>query len=125
MTADSDEPDRRESFWKRLLAGELPLEHETALFVGVSILDIVMTYTLLAGGGFVESNPIARYFINHWGERGMVYFKMGMTAFVCVLTQIIAHKHLERARFVLHAGILIVSVVVVYSFGLYLRTRGA
>jgi hypothetical protein len=128
MSTRESEPEP--SFWKRLLTGQLPLEHETVLFLAVSILDIVMTYWLLSQPRvpgqpyFVESNPIARYFINHWGERGMVYFKMGMCAFVCVLTQIIAQKHLGRARFVLMLGTIIVGFVVTYSLTLALRLRG-
>lgn len=110
--------------WKRILTGQLPLEQETGLFLVVSVLDIVMTYNLMVNHNFVESNPVARYFINHWGRKGMVYFKMGMSAFVCVLSQVIARVNVERGRFVLRIGTLIVAGVVIYSLALLLRSKG-
>ena len=101
--------------------GHLPFEHETALFVLVSMLDVFMTYVLLRTGHFTESNPIADFFIGHWGAKGMIYFKMVMTGFVCVLTQIIAIKKPASAEFVLKLGTLVVGCVVVYSFVLLIR----
>jgi len=81
-----------------------------------------MTYILLRTGYFRESNPIADFFIRHWGSKGMIYFKLSMTAFVCVLAQIIALKKQKSAEFVLKAGTLIVAVVVIYSLTLLIRS---
>lgn len=106
---------------KRLLIGQLPLERETTIFILVSMLDVFMTYILLRTGHFRESNPIADFFIRHWGSKGMIYFKLSMTAFVCVLAQIIALKKQQSAEFVLKAGTLIVAVVVIYSLTLLIR----
>lgn len=106
---------------KRLLRGDLPLERETTAFILVSALDIFMTWMLLYSGRFRESNPIADYFIGGWGIKGMVYFKMAVTAFVCVTAQIIALKKPAYAEFVLKLGTLIVAAVVIYSFVLYVR----
>jgi hypothetical protein len=117
-------PDDDVPLWKRVLTGQLPLEQETGLFVVVSVLDIVMTYNLMANHGFGESNPLARYFIHHWGAKGMIYFKMAMTAFVCLLSQVIARVNVDRGRFVLRIGTLIVAGVVIYSLVLVLRSKG-
>lgn len=106
---------------KRLLRGNLPLERETVVFVLTSSLDIFMTYMMLYSGRFRESNPLADYFIAGWGIKGMVYFKMGMTAFVCVLAQIIALKKPAYAEFVLRIGTLVIAGVVIYSFVLLLK----
>jgi hypothetical protein len=108
---------------KRLLRGNLPLERETIVFVLTSALDIFMTWILLYTGRFRESNPLADYFIAHWGVKGMVYFKMGMTAFVCVLAQIIALKKPAYAEFVLKLGALVIAAVVIYSFVLFVKHR--
>ncbi len=43
-------------------------------------------------GNFYESNPVARYFLNHWGVKGLIYFKMAVVAFVCVIAQIVATR---------------------------------
>jgi hypothetical protein len=107
---------------KRLLTGHLPFERETSVFILVSMLDVFMTYILLRSGHFRESNPIADFFIRHWGGKGMIYFKLSMTAFVCVLVQIIALKKPSSAEFVLKLGTLIVGCVVIYSLVLLIRS---
>ena len=112
--------------WKRLLTGQLPLEAETAAFILVNLLDFLMTYYLLMygeGGGrrFTEGNPVARFFIHSWGIKGMLGFKLGVVAFVCVLTQVIALKSLKKAAFVLKLGTIAVACVVGYSIALYFR----
>jgi len=122
-----EEPDhprsgKSQSSLKRLLTGHLPLERETSVFILVSMLDVFMTYILLRTGHFRESNPIADYFIRHWGSRGMIYFKLSMTAFVCVMAQVIALKKPPKAAFVLKLGTLIVAGVVIYSFTLLMRS---
>ena len=98
--------------------------YETSLFVAVSVFDILMTHRLIRTGRFHESNPVAKFFYDHWDMRGMVGFKMAMVAFVVVLTQLIAHRHLQRAAWVLRLAICVVSVVVIYSLLLLLRSRG-
>ena len=72
-------------------------------------------------GGHFESNPIARFFINSWGPKGMVYFKFVMVAAVFVIVQIIAHRRVETAKKVLNFAIIAVGAVVTYSAVLYLR----
>ena len=96
---------------------------ETLFLVLVSGLDVVMTYNLLTrgDGGFTESNPIARYFLDRWGMPGMAYFKMTMTLLVCVITQIVARKNSVLAKQVLELATLIIVVVVIYSVVLHFR----
>ena len=106
------------------LTGKLPLESETTVFILVSALDVFMTWVLLQSGNFVESNPVARYFLNHWGKEGFVGFKFGMVAFVCVIAQIVAIYKPERAKFILNLGTIVVTFVVCYSLMLYLRNAG-
>lgn len=99
-------------------------EHELSLFVLVSVLDFVATYILLHHGGFRESNPLALYFLHHWGPRGMLYFKGVMTGVVCVISQIVAVHKPETAQRLLQFGTLVVACVVIYSIGLLLQQRG-
>ena len=107
-----------------LFGGQLPLENETAWFVLVSALDVFLTYLLLRQPNYTEANPIAAFFINHWGIRGMVYFKFFMVAFVGVIAQIIARTREETARRVLQFATVVVGGVVIYSLFLYVRSRG-
>jgi hypothetical protein len=117
--ATEREPARRS--W---LGTHLPLETETARFVFASALDVFMTYLMIRESHFTERNPIALYFLNHWGMKGMIWFKFGTVAFVCTLAQIIARRKPGTARFLLNFATIVVSAVVVYSLVLYLRHRG-
>ena len=90
------------------------------LYIVLSVADLLMTYFLLRqGGGFVEANPVARHFLNHWGIRGMVYFKFGMVALVCIVTQVIARYRPFTARLLLFFAIAVMVYVIVYSVRLY------
>jgi hypothetical protein len=105
---------------------KLPLETETSIFILVNVLDFVMTWWMLMHremglGNFYESNPVARFFLDHWGVKGLLYFKMGVVAFVCVIAQIVATRREASARFLLVAGTLVVSAVVIYSLRLFLQ----
>ncbi len=84
-----------------------------------------MTYVLLRqhDRGYYESNPFARYFLHHWGIRGMIYYKFALVAFVAVIAQYIAQTHIRVARSLLLLAIAIVSYVVVYSYYLYLKGK--
>ncbi len=106
------------------LGTSLPLETETVWFVLVSALDVFMTYLLIQQPGFTEGNPVAAYFLNRWGIKGMVYFKFFMVAFVAVISQIIARTREETAARLLQFATLVVGGVVVYSLLLYLRHAG-
>jgi hypothetical protein len=121
MVADSphDSPDEALSW--RTLFSRLPMERETVRFIFVSALDVFLTYVLIRQDHFQEGNPVARFFLNHWGLRGMVYFKFAMVAFVAVLAQIIARKQPETARKLLNLATVIVICVLIYS--LILLTR--
>ncbi|MBT5018641.1 MAG: hypothetical protein HON04_07835 [Planctomicrobium sp.] len=113
--------DEQDSGAKRLLLGQLPLEAETSMFILVNVIDFFMTYWLLMTGSFRESNPIADYFLRHWGPvKGMLYFKLALVTFVCLITQLIALKDVEKARWVLRLGIVVVTLVVLYSLRLLL-----
>ena len=101
------------------------LPSETFTFCIVSFLDVAMTLGLLLrrdpGFQFVESNPIAAYFLNRWGIEGLAGFKAAMTALVCVIVQIVARKNPALARTLLALTTLIVLTVVSYSVWLNFR----
>ena len=96
---------------------------ETLILAVVSALDVIMTYYLLTrdDGGFTESNPIAKYFLDRWGMAGMAYFKASMTLVVCVITQIVARKNPVLAQQVLGLATLIIVAVVIYSVRLHFQ----
>jgi hypothetical protein len=87
----------------------------TWAYAVLSGLDIFLTYRLLVTQQHVEANPIARFFIDGWGLKGMVWFKLGMTAFVLGLVHTLLQKREVYARGVVWLGVIIVAGVVVYS----------
>lgn len=108
---------------------KLPLETETTIFILVNVLDFAMTWWMLMHremglGEFYESNLVAQYFLNHWGVKGLLMFKMAVVAFVCVIAQIVATKREASGRFLLMVGTIVVSIVVVYSLKLFLGHVG-
>ncbi len=96
-------------------------ERELLLFVLVSALDVFATYILLRDGNFVESNPVAQYFFNRWGMKGMIYFKMSMVAFICIIAHIVSLQRPEWAARILKFATVVVAFVVVYSIILLVR----
>lgn len=99
----------------------LHVSQEVWLFLLFSVADVVLTVALLSHGGFAESNPVARFFLNGWGPKGLVYFKISLVATVCLIAQFIAFKRIETARRLLSFAVLAVAVVVAYSSVLYYR----
>ena len=99
----------------RAMFRKLPFESETTWFILVSALDVVLTYLLIREDRFHEANPVARFFLNHWGVRGLVYFKFAMVGFFLIIAQIIALKQPATARRLLILGTVIVSGVLIYS----------
>ena len=94
---------------------------ETWVYVALSGLDIFLTYQLLVRLDHVEANPLARYFIEGWGLKGMVWFKLGMTAFVLTLVHALLQKKEVYARPVVRLGTAAVAAVDCYSIWLLIR----
>ncbi len=119
MPHESTARSRRSS----LLFGAFFHESETLIYVLLSAVDLLVTYFLLSQQSenlqFVEANPFARFFLDRWGIKGMIYFKFAMVALVCVVTQIIARWKPMTARLVLWFAIVVMIYVVVYSVKLY------
>ncbi len=110
------------------------LPNETLWFVLINVLDYLMTYIVLytshmEGSSLqmrlIESNPIAAYFINHWGPlKGLLGFKLGMVVAICLITQRIALRQPRTAKLVLNFGTMVTAVVVIYSLSLLIRAYG-
>ena len=82
-----------------------------------------MTRVVLEVGG-VEANPVAKYFLDLWGHYGLIWFKLFIVTFVCVIAQVIAVKRLQTARGLLITGSLLVLAVVIYGVSLILSKLG-
>lgn len=102
-------------------AGLVWFPQETLILWIVSGLDVAMTLHLLWRGDihFVESNPFAGFFLDHWGVEGMAAFKAVMTLLVSVIVQVVAYRDPLLARRVLSIGTVIIVFVVIYSVWLH------
>lgn len=105
---------------KKIFDGQLPLQTETNVFILANVMDVYMTYVLLRHGA-IEANPFANYILQQWGFNAMVWFKLVIVAFVCVIAQLIATRRIGTARGLLFFGTFLVSVVVLYSVGLFVQ----
>ena len=105
---------------RRLLTGRLAHETETSLYILLSVLDFFLTYTLLTTGGggvqFVEANPVARWFLDHYGVvKGLLGFKLAVVLLVCVIAQVVTMKSPRTGRALLWLGCAVTGWVVLYS----------
>ena len=105
-------------------------ETEVSWFVLASALDVALTFLVLhysnndlTHGTFVESNPIAQWFISHWGLRGMAGYKLLMTLIVVVIAEFVGRQKPLVARMLLWGGTIVVAIVVIHSVRLLLAHR--
>ncbi len=123
---DSEPSTKPQRFSWRTLFVVVSHQQESLRYVLVSSLDFFMTYIMLRSSpNFIESNVVARFFLNHWGVKGLIYFKLGMVALVCVISQIVAQKRPRVAKWLLNWATVAVAGVVIYSLILFLRHTGA
>jgi hypothetical protein len=87
------------------------------LFVCLSLTDLVLTWHLLShGDGQVyEGNPLARWWLAHYGWLGLTLFKLSLALFVVGLTLVIARQRPRAAGKVLVLSCVILATVVLYS----------
>ncbi len=107
-----------------------PLETEASWFLLACALDVVLTFLLLhmsASGQttvrIVESNPLARWVIHHWGLPGMIAFKTAMSVLVVGIAFAVHRVRPLVARLLLVGGTIVVAAVVAYSVRMLILHR--
>ncbi len=95
---------------------------EVWLFGVFSAADIALTYVLIGYYGHVEGNPIAAWFVEGWGLKGMVWFKAGMMGVVLGACHFVLPHRSQVARTIMRLGVLAAFAVVAYSVGLLLKS---
>ena len=73
-----DLPEAIRSDWRQRI-GQLDWLRwpELWLYLGFGLADISLTYILIGYYQHSEGNPVARFFIDGWGLKGMFWFKLG------------------------------------------------
>lgn len=94
---------------------------EVWLFLIFSVADISLTYVLIGYYGHAEGNPVARYFVDGWGLKGMIWFKLSLAGIMLGATHMVVPHRPVTARAVVRLGLLAAAGVVVYSVALLVR----
>jgi hypothetical protein len=93
------------------------------LFALLSAADLVLTWWLLdhSGGLADEANPIARWWLLHYGWLGLACFKAALVLLVLLLTAVISPSRSRAAGRLLALGCAALGIVVAWSSTLCLR----
>ena len=87
----------------------LRYQSETCWLIFAGTLDYLLTYTLLycaifTGDHAYESNPVAAWLLESFGERGMLVLKMSVLTFVALTAEWIGRHNDRLARGILWFG---------------------
>jgi hypothetical protein len=87
------------------------------LFALLSVADFALTWLLLhrAGDRACEKNPVAFWWLDHFGWAGLAGFKLGIVGVVAILVLVVARHRPPTARKVLRFGCSVLLAVVLYS----------
>jgi hypothetical protein len=88
-----------------------------ALFALLSLTDLALTWHLLrtGGGAVYESNPVAAWWLGHYGWAGLAGFKAAMVAVAAGLGVLIFFRRPRAGHRVLTFGCAALAAVVLYS----------
>jgi hypothetical protein len=94
-----------------------------ALYVTLSFLDLVLTGVVLrySNGRIYESNPIAGAWLEDYGWRGLVTFKVLMLLLVSLVSIFVSTRNPRAGTRLLTFACLVVGLVVLYSWYLLMR----
>jgi uncharacterized membrane protein len=90
--------------------------------VFVSAMDIMLTWIVLAFGGW-EANIIAARVLDRWGLPGMVVFKFAIIFLVICLCEFIGHRDDAAGRRLAHWGVGLSCIPIVLAFYLLFMHR--
>jgi uncharacterized paraquat-inducible protein A len=87
------------------------------LYVLLSGLDLILTHRLLTHNGEMvyEGNPLARFWLHHYGWAGLATFKVLTVELVAVVSLVVSLSSPHLGRRILIFGCLVLLVVNAYS----------
>lgn len=91
------------------------------VLVLVSAADVLFTWAILSRGG-EEVNPIARLVLDSWQLGGLVVYKYALIVLAIVLCETVGARREMLGRSVLHIGVALTLVPVVWSTWLLLHS---
>ncbi len=117
--SESNSPEANAAAWQQRL-GQLDWLRwpEVWLYAGFGLADIALTYVLIGHYQHAEGNPVARFFIESWGLKGMFWFKLGTVSLVLGIVHVVRQKQPRAAIGLMRFGLFAVGLVVAYSLWL-------
>jgi hypothetical protein len=98
-----------------------PIGNECLLLIALSVADLILTHRLLAqGGGFYESNPLARWVFDRWNVVGLTVYKFALVGLIVVLGEVIERHRPGWGRAVVLFGCAAAALVYVQGLRLWL-----
>ena len=119
MTAQR--PQHRSRRVRRLFSAPLVLEHETALFLLVNLLDFLMTALVVQRHGFREANALPRAVLQLYGMRGLLIYKFLLVTVISLLCQVIAIHRPGTAKLLLNTATALLSLIVIRTLVILLQ----
>ena len=113
---------RRRPSGFRVLGESSPIGTECLLLIALSVADLLLTHRLLAqGGGFYESNPLARWVFECWDVTGLIVYKFDLVGVIVVLGEVIERHRRGWGRAVVLFGCAAAALVYVQGLRLWLH----
>jgi hypothetical protein len=99
---------------------KIPRSPKLALFVFLSLADLLLTWGLVRNGDGVvyESNPVARWLLTGYGWLGLTAFKLAAVVLVVGLARVISRRRPRTGDCVLSFACAALTLVVAYSTSL-------
>ena len=93
---------------------------EVAVYALLSFADLILTTILLrfGGGGAYEGNPIARSWLEAFGWKGLIAFKLVSSSLVAFVSLVIYYYRPRLGTAIIALGCLVMGIVVAYSSNL-------
>ena len=93
---------------------------EVIVYALLSFADLILTTFLLrfGGGGVYESNPIARSWLESFGWKGLITFKLVSSTLVAFVSLVIYYYRPRLGMAIIALGCLVMGIVVAYSSNL-------
>ena len=97
-----------------------------ALFVALGLADLALTSYLLqtSAGRVYEGNPVAHWWLAHWGWVGLAGFKLATVLLVVLVVRVVARSRPRAAANLLSFACAVTALVLGYSGFLLASTRG-
>lgn len=95
--------------------------NEYVWLVFVSTMDIIFTVLLIKYHDAHEANPIAAFYLSHYGKMGLIVWKFCIIIFVIVACEIVGRSRDRTGRWLARVGVIISALPMLVSLFFVIR----